>query len=166
MQNLAWQWRHYMLLCNKIAVTSCVFLVIWIWNLSVSELWVSSVPVFAMSLGKAWGHSQLPDEDSIPDTKHPRLSASMDAAVDTCLVELSHMLSCCLMQIQVLLHSQTHDVTPSFMLFILLLLLLKEWWVTLQQETAHKKPFVPYENTSQLSCHSWFWHPPQHTHTH
>ena len=36
----------------------------------------SLVPVFAMSLGKAGGHSQLPDDNFIPDMKCPQLSAS------------------------------------------------------------------------------------------
>jgi len=35
-----------------------------------------SVPVFAMSLGMSLGHSQLPDDDSMPGMTHPRLSAS------------------------------------------------------------------------------------------
>jgi len=40
------------------------------------DIKLSPVPVFTMSLGKAEGHSKLPDDDFIPDTKHPRLSAS------------------------------------------------------------------------------------------
>ena len=52
LEYIPWQWCHYVSLYNNIAVTSSAFPVIWIWNLSVSKLWVSLLSCFCHELGQ------------------------------------------------------------------------------------------------------------------